>query len=106
MKIFVDADACPVVRIVEEVAEKYRQESKREADELLNNLGSEYSDTDKFAMADYMNKYGVEAAKERYSKEFASAEVNLSVKEMIGEKHEKELPGNKQIDKQSEGEAR
>lgn len=24
MKIFVDADACPVVRIVEEVAEKYR----------------------------------------------------------------------------------
>lgn len=89
-----------------EVAEKYRQESKREADELLNNLGSEYSDTDKFAMADYMNKYGVEAAKERYSKEFASAEVNLSVKEMIGEKHEKELPGNKQIDKQSEGEAR
>lgn len=23
MKIFVDADACPVVRIVEEVAEKY-----------------------------------------------------------------------------------
>lgn len=89
-----------------EVAEKYRQESKREADELLNNLGSEYSDTDKFAMADYMNKYGVKAAKERYSKEFASAEVNLSVKEMIGEKHEKELPGNKQIDKQSEGEAR
>ena len=24
MKIFVDADACPVVRIVEDVAEKYR----------------------------------------------------------------------------------
>ena len=24
MKIFVDADACPVVRIVEEVAEQYR----------------------------------------------------------------------------------
>lgn len=89
-----------------EVAEKYRQESKREADELLNNLGSEYSDTDKFAMADYMNKYGVEAAKERYSKEFASAEVNLSVKEMIDEKHKKELPGNQQINKQAEGEVR
>ena len=89
-----------------EVAEKFRQESKREMDELLNNLGSEYSDTDKFAMADYINKYGVEAAKERYKKEFASAEVNLSVKEMIDEKHEKELPGNQQIAKQSEEESR
>ena len=89
-----------------EIAEKYRQESKREMDELLNNLGSEHSDTDKFSMADYINKYGVEAAKERYSKQFASAEVNLSVKEMIDEKHEKELPGNKQIDRQPEGEDR
>lgn len=89
-----------------EIAEKYRQESKREMEELLNNLGNEYDDTDKFSMADYMNRYGVEAAKKRYSKQFASAEVNLSVKEMIDEKHEKELPGNQQIAEQSEEEAR
>lgn len=89
-----------------EVAEKYRQESKREMDELLNSLGSEHSDTDKLSMADYINKHGVEAAKERYSKQFASDKVDSSATKTIDEKNKKELPENKQIAKQSEGESR
>ena len=35
MQIFVDADACPVVRIVEEIAEKYNKTTETSEPELL-----------------------------------------------------------------------